>query len=65
MSLVTGYLSPTSTAAKAQHAARAIIADARRGPAMATAVEGHIDGLGRAQLALIIAALFNELAQKQ
>jgi uncharacterized membrane protein len=56
------YLPSTPSEAKAQHAARAIIKDAKRGPAMGTAVEQHCIGLGRAQLAEVVALLFAELA---
>jgi hypothetical protein len=59
-----GYLPPIPPEAKAQHAARAIIKDARRGNAMATNIEQHITGLGRAQLATVISALFAELSRK-
>jgi hypothetical protein len=44
--------------------AKAIIADAKRGAAYATAVEQHISGLGRAQLATVVAILFAELASR-
>ncbi|MDX1882254.1 hypothetical protein [Mycolicibacterium sp. 120270] len=40
--------------------AKALIGDAKRGPAMATAVEQHIDRLGRKQLATVVALLFAE-----
>lgn len=52
-------LKPESAAAKA---ARRIIADARRGPAMATAVEAHVAGLGTAQLRNVVIQLFTALA---
>lgn len=60
--MTAAYLPPTSPAAKAEHAARALIRDAKRGQAMGTAVEAHITGLGRAQLATVVALLFAELA---
>jgi hypothetical protein len=53
----------TRRTAQARKAAHAILADAQRGPAMATAVEQHIAGLGRAQLANVVQMLFDELAQ--
>jgi hypothetical protein len=53
---------PTSRPDRARKAAQALISDARRGPAMSTAVEQHLTGLGRAQLANVVAALFDELA---
>jgi hypothetical protein len=48
--------------ATAHKAANAILADAQRGPAMGTNVEQHITGLGRQQLAQVVAVLFAELA---
>lgn len=59
---MTAYLPPIPPKAKAHHAAQALIKDAKRGPAMATNVQQHLTGLGRAQLAEIVAALFAELA---
>lgn len=59
---MTAYLPPLPPEAKAQHAAQAIIKDARRGPAMGTNVEQHLAGLGRAQLATVVALMFAELA---
>jgi hypothetical protein len=46
----------------ARTAAQHIIEDARRGPEMGTTVEVHCAGLGRAQLFVVVSALFDELA---
>jgi hypothetical protein len=56
------YLPLPPPKAKAVHAAQAIIADARRGQAMATNLETHLAGLGRAQLATVVTLMFAELA---
>ena len=48
---------------RAQVAARAIVADARRGAAYATKVEQHLRGLGVAQLRNVVGHLFYALAE--
>jgi hypothetical protein len=55
---------PQSRPDKAAAAAKAILEDAKRGPAMATNVETHISGLGRAQLRTVVQILFTELASR-
>lgn len=60
---VQTYNDAARRSAKARDTAAHLIADAARGPAMGTAVEQRLNGLGRAQIAEIVAVLFAELAQ--
>jgi hypothetical protein len=59
--VVKGVL-PPSPPDLAAAAAKGLLADARRGPAMATNVEQRCAGLGRKQLTTVVATLFAELA---
>lgn len=60
---VTRPTSASQRADRAQRAAGAIIADARRGVAYATNVEQYTASLGRVQLATVVQLMFKELAK--
>lgn len=48
---------------RAHVAARAVVHEARRGPAMVTSLEMHLQGLGSTQLKIVVAQLFLALAE--
>lgn len=48
---------------RATSAARSLINDAKLGPAMLTAMEQHVQGLGSRQLKVVVAQLFLALSE--